>query len=95
MRQKHMSQSRTWEYRIKDGAWGFNGEAEFAQLPRALRELVWVEAMLSGPRCNDPHPETLAMIAACLACGEDDPAEMEPVYETRNGALVLAGWVQQ
>ena len=86
-----MSQSRTWEYRIKDAAWGAN-EAEFAQLPRVIREIVWVEAMLSGPRCNDPHPETLDLIAACLASGADDPAKMEPHYETQNGELVLAGW---
>jgi hypothetical protein len=92
-RQKHMSKARTWEYRIKDAIWGFD-EAEFSLLPRVLRELVWQEAMLQGPKCNDPSPETLAMCEAHLALGEDDPAEMEAVYEIQNGETILAGWVQ-
>lgn len=57
----HLSKARTWEHKLKTAAWGVD-EAGFLRLPRSLRIRIWNEAMLRGPKCGDPDPETRAMI---------------------------------
>ena len=63
MRQTHLSKARAWEYNLKDGTWGVD-EFGFSQLPLSLRERVWAETMLTGPRCNSPAQATLDAIEA-------------------------------
>jgi hypothetical protein len=81
MRQNHLSKARTWEYNLKDGAWGVD-ELGFSQLPYELRVRVWNEAMLTGPRCNTPAPATLDAIEAY--------APVLALLEMSSGATFLA-----
>jgi len=73
MKQRHLSKARMWERQLKARAWGVH-EHEMPLLPLQLRERIWNEAMLRGPKCIDPDPTTLALIAATLADLEADDA---------------------
>jgi len=65
-KQQYLSKARTWEQKLKSGEWGVL-EHEMPLLSYELKDRMWAEAILQGPKCLDPSPETLALIEAELS----------------------------
>jgi hypothetical protein len=62
----NLSKARSWEYRLKSGAWGFD-DAEIGRLPLEFRQRLWSETMCAGKYLQEPSAALLAEAEALLA----------------------------